>query len=408
MGLANLLEAYSDGLTPEAEAQLISREELVVNVKRRQVRQAGADQTDTAYIARLRQGFEGNLYAFAYTIMGFTRFKPGLHDEVCAFLQTVPPRRKMILMPRDTFKTSCGRALALHILLQPPERNCYFPNGISGIKKFAGCDARILFASETGPKADEQIGVIRQHCESNHMLRALWPNVIWDNPGGEAPKWTGSSLTMKRTQVYPEPSILSIGVGGRNTGRHFTVFILDDITALEAMKSKAVLSDALRWYGLTLPLHDDMENGLEFVLGTRWVMGDLADLIWEGPRYSSADLDGFAIYKRSAEEDGHAIFPEHLSMERLRKLKLPPPVGVGDLYPLLYMNDPLDPSRVVFNMSKLRSFVWLDDDCIGYAPDSRDQQVEVLMKPPKVPLPAGLTLNEHTYRLLHPGDDDNE
>jgi hypothetical protein len=47
-----------------------------------------------------------NLYFFSKAILGFKDVRPGPHGALCRFLDDHPSRFKLVLMPRDHYKTS--------------------------------------------------------------------------------------------------------------------------------------------------------------------------------------------------------------------------------------------------------------------------------------------------------------
>src|SRR5579859_2615062 len=127
--------------------------------------QAGADEDLSD---RLRTACEDSLYIMSKAIFGMSAFTPTLHRPMCDYLQNGRIRRKSVLMPRSTFKTSMARCLGIHMTIQQPDKNWYFPGK-------DGRNTRILYAAETEKRAMSRIGWIRRQYEANELLRALWP-----------------------------------------------------------------------------------------------------------------------------------------------------------------------------------------------------------------------------------------
>jgi len=359
-------------------------EEVVVDRRTGQPRHAGADQSDGPWIMQFRRRAEQSLYVFAKGVLGLTRLTPTLHKPLCAGLTRIPPYRKLRLLPRDHLKTSVvSRALPMHALIQPPETNVYLPG-------FEGASTRVLLAGETATNTEHQLRWIEMQFESNVRLRALWPHRCWDNPRKEARKWNESEMLLPRTLSFPESSIETIGVGGAVTGRHYDILIKDDLATLDAANSPIIMAGAIEWHKASRALFHDPDRGLEFTIGTRWAVYDLYhDIIEHDP---SVECE-----VRSAIEEGAPIFPELFTLEGLDRLRR----ELGPLFPLLYLNSPVDAAISDFAMAEVREFTVVGN-ALRFDEDERDFVLrERLNAPPvAVPMPSGLPLNRDTYDLM--------
>ena len=212
--------------------------ELVIDAQTGEVRQAGADGPG-AWARQVREACEGYLYLFGKIVLG-RRYFTTLHREICDFVQG-PGGRRVALAPREHGKTSIvAHCLPIHILIQPKERNLYFPGE-------DGCEQRVLIASATLELAQESLGVIRGLLDGCALLRAWWPHRVWfDRP--RSVKWNESALVIPRVGSWPDPSVRAIGVGGEVTGRHPSALVEDDLVGREAANSPAVMDDAMDWH----------------------------------------------------------------------------------------------------------------------------------------------------------------
>ncbi len=71
---------------------------------------------------------------------------------------------------------------------------------------------------------------IKQELETNEILKALYPDILWMNPGKDAPKWTEEAITVKRKSNSKESTIECSGlVDGMPTGAHYLLRIYDDV-----------------------------------------------------------------------------------------------------------------------------------------------------------------------------------
>ncbi|RJQ37456.1 MAG: hypothetical protein C4555_06380 [Dehalococcoidia bacterium] len=361
--------------------------ELTVDPKTGLVRQAGASMAEGEFVQRVKAQAEADLYTFAVSILGLTRMTKRLHLPVTRWLMHIPPYRKLLLLPRDHLKTSMMRALETHMLLQPAERNPYFPGK-------DGSTTRVLLANETATNAMNQLRWIAGQFESNPLIRAFWPHRCWENARKQSKKWAEEAITLPRPQDFPEASIETIGVGGAVTGRHYDVLVKDDLISVEAMNSAVVMQGAIEWHKTSRALLDDPNVGLEFIIGTRWAVYDLyQDILDNDP--SVEPLIRMAI------EDGEPIFPEIFNLNALAQLSR----ELGPMFPLLYMNTPYDPSLVDFDLHDIRTYEAVGQ-VLRFATTEHDQRLAeryAVASLPLPPVPQGTVLNSRTYESIFRG-----
>ena len=341
------------------------RDEFVVEPSGNSVRQAGT--TDTAgssiqgeFIGTMKLLAERKLFVFAKTILGMDRLTDHLHKEVCNNVQKCPPYRKLFLLPRDCFKTTIiSKALPLHMFIQQPDTNPYMPG-------FLGRNVKILLACETVDRGKKHITWIEAHLEKNELLRAFWPDVMWDAPRRDARAWNATEFFLPRdlSKEQSDPTMHTVGVGGAITGGHFDVIIDDDLVTFEAMNSQTVMQEAIQWHTLSRALLEDLDTSLEFIVGTHWAVHDLYTHI----RKNDPTVE---IYKRSLVEDGKIIFPEEFSEAAVAGLR----ASFGPMFPLLYQNDPRDSELCDFSEGQLRYYE-LIDGCFVFSEEPVDRQVE--------------------------------
>ena len=383
--------------------------------KNGQPRQAGADLPEGQYIIEFRERAEQNLFVFTKGILMRSYLSPTLHTEVARWAQRRevthkvtqainPSYRKLLLLPRNHAKTSIiSHGLPCHLLIQPKDANIYLPGK-------AGVDTRIMLAGETERRAANNLSVIQAAFENNRLLRALWPQCCWDNPRKEAPKWNKIEMVLPRTTDYPDPTVQAIGVGGAITGARHDVHIKDDLISFEAANSMVVMETAIAWHLASRALLDN-DNSLEFIIGTRWAVHDLYDVIMNGGIVDGEKFDAdptVNVVVRSIVEDGKVIYPEKFAIQHT-----PGKISVtslmkehGTMFPLLYMNSAADPSLVDFDMDEVRAFTFRDGD-ITFDEDERDTTImeranashNVATAAPDTQNLRGLPLNKDTYDI---------
>lgn len=358
-----------DSPLEEGEENIFETEEIIVDQKTGKVRQAGTDGVGGEFIQQFKDRAEKSLYFFSKSFMGRDRLTPALHKPICDWFSKVPPHRKLLLLPRDHYKTTiASQCLPIHLVIQSPEKNIYFPGK-------SGTDTRILLACESEQRASNHLRWIESRFEGSKYLRALWPHCCWDNPRRQSKKWNEQAMLLPRINDYSDPTIQVKGVGGVITGAHVDVMIKDDIISLEAANSVVVMQTAIEWHIASRALFDHPDLSLEFIIGTRWAVFDLYSYIMDNdPTVSHLT--------RSIIENGEPILPELFSKDTIKRLQK----EFGVLFPLLYMNSASDPELTDFNPEELREFE-ISDSMVIFSEDERDYLLVEKIKLDKIEVP---------------------
>lgn len=406
--------------TSEAEARTLDEErvarspvaadldrELVVDRRTGKARQAGAAPTaggEADQLLQWRKHFQGSLYAFTKGVLRRRYLSPVLHKGVCRFITRIPPRRKLLMLPREHAKTTIiSHGLPLHMIVQDAETNLYFPPALlpASTEPIDGSDVRMYLCGETLGRARDHIRVVRTVLESNQRFRAFWPHRCWDNPRRQAKAWNNEEIIIPRENEFPDPTLRAMGVDGAITGAHPLVLIKDDLISNEAADSAAVMTTAIQWHIDSRALIN-RDECLEFIIGTHWAVGDLYC-------YIEAEDPTVEIAKRACIEDGRTIYgPPHgpFTPEKIEQLRR----EFKSRFPLLYMNSVSDPDLVDFLESDLREFV-IENGFIHFTEGERDavlthkQEAELRAAGAEPRLPPspdlrGQRLNGETYKRL--------
>jgi len=178
-----------------------------------------------------------------------------LHKELCDWAQQYINKNKLILMPRKHFKSTLFTvARAIQYLLI--DQNCSIMIG----NKVHGIAMKFL---------DE----IKQHLESNKILRGLFPDIIPENPMRDSRKWTQEEIYVLTTQVQRNPSVITYGLDSGKTGMAFENAILDDMIDEETMRSKPLLEKTREFLAMMRYLMNP-GNVIDFI-GTRYGFNDI-------------------------------------------------------------------------------------------------------------------------------------
>lgn len=270
-----------------------------------------------------------DLFTFGRGVLKYKDMTKRTHGPLCVFLQYNPALMKLVLYPRDHYKTSAGT--------------------ISGNMQKATADPeqRILIRNESATNAQRMLRAIRQHAEGNRIYRALYSHVIPKDT--RRVRWNDEEIDFKREGQYPEPTFDSIGMTGAVTSRHYTHICDDDPISEEAVKSEKVMADAITRIGTVLELLTKPEQDTYWLIGTRWALHDVYS--WSMQNYGNR----MAKLIRGAIEDGQPIFPELLSLETLALKRQ----TLGEYkFSCLMMNNPRNTELQDLNIDDLKWWRW--------------------------------------------------
>lgn len=353
----------------------LRRAELVIEKKSGRVRQAGASDAEGEFVRKFKRRCEHSLYAFSDGVLNYHFLQPELHKPVCDWLTTFPPYRKMLLMPRNHGKsTLVGRSLPLHALIQHKDSNPYFPGQ-------PGTNLRLVMAGEIESRVIDHIRIIKGALENNALLRALWPNVVWDNPNRQAGKWSDTELLVPRETNFPEPTIRGVGAGSAITGAHPNMIIKDDITTERAANEAPTMQRMIDWHDNTRALFANPDTDLEFITATYWAAYDLPNYIEKNDPTVEVNTQW-----RQLVHDGKVIFPKKYgfpgAVEQLMKES-------GVRFNFMYMNTVAGKDITDFMSSDLRDYA-LRGDSLYFTSDERDDSLQEVKDQPRGPKPEEL------------------
>lgn len=279
-------------------------------------------------------------------------FQPNPHAGLFSnFLQTDPDvnlndldkliKKRMILWPRGTFKTSAVRAAIIQLIL------CY-PN------------IRILILSGARNLASLQLERIKEFFENpTEKFRELYPEFCGQRLGNKS-QFTIPNRTLR---ILAEPTV-SISTGRSvKAGSHFDVIFVDDLVNDQNYQSIESLEKCWVEYKNIGPLLQPA--GYLFVTGTRYSFGDTYERIKEAAEAEQKET-GRTVWKistrtcwktingkrevlfpefvtRDGRTEGHTV--EYLESERREK---------GDeFFACQYENDPIASGTQTFTQELL-------------------------------------------------------
>lgn len=290
----------------------------------------------------LRQLATTNLYFLCKGVLKFAKPfygeepSPSFHGPLCLQLDEVklPYARSLDLWPRGHLKT--------HLITIGKNIQYYLQDH----------DVRILLVGSNEDNAKKNLGLIKHQFLSNTLLQWLFPECVPD-PKGE--KWSETAIVLPRSHNKAEPSFKAIGWGTRITGHHFDVITKDDLIDEKTEKSPQVMDKIISWHLLSKNLFDSPSSGVDQLVGTRWMQGDLYDFVIKNePEYVVRKVS--ALY-RSPSGEWHSSWPERFKVEALFEMRKKDPA----MFACQQMNDPRDESVCAFKPTWLKYYGFSDD-----------------------------------------------
>lgn len=128
--------------------------------------------------------------------------------------------------------------------------------------------------SHTRPIAKAFLRQIKREFEANVRLRGLFPDVIWDVPHKEAPKWSeDDGIIVKRSSNPKESTVEAWGlVDGQPTSKHFALMVYDDVVTADSVTNPDMIKKVTAAWEVSRNL--TAEGGCTRYIGTRWHFAD--------------------------------------------------------------------------------------------------------------------------------------
>lgn len=169
--------------------------------------------------------------------------------------------------------------------------------------------------SHTRPIAKGFLRQIKREFESNEELKRLYPDVLWENPQKEAPKWSeDDGIVVKRRTNPKESTVEAWGVvDGQPTSKHFRVLNYDDVVTRESVGTPEMMAKTTD--ALVLSYNLGAHGGARRFIGTRYHFNDTYRTLMERgtarPRLYAATADG--------KVDGEPVFLTREALDGKRR-----------------------------------------------------------------------------------------
>lgn len=207
-----------------------------------------SDKRKAAWRVALRETYKKSLFATAKYLCNFTDINEHTHGDVIKALEE-PTKRKLIVMPRGTFKSSIGCvAYPIWLLINDPNK-------------------RILIDSEVYTNSKAFVSQIKGIVESERFTSIFgkWTGMKWAE--GAITVGARTSLSIK------ESSVQASGIGATKVGQHYDVIICDDMNSDKNSATEEGLKKVIAHYRMNISILEP--NGTLAVIGTRYSASDL-------------------------------------------------------------------------------------------------------------------------------------
>lgn len=309
----------------------------------------------------MRDQCRRNLFFLVYEVLGYRDLDPTFHVEQCRRLNHWPKKEDgsffmymFDFWPRGGYKTTIAtiaRCIQTHI--RNPEETCLIVHG----------------KQDT---AEEIAVAIRDHWESNALLRWLFPDICWAR-SSEAPRWEKSAFTLRRRRSNKNPSVGVTSYESSKVGGHYTKIFPDDLVTDSNTGSTDVMKDVYEFFKTLKFLRDEITIRRGDVAWRPWFTGDIVKtnfcIASVATRWDINDSNSKCIDPKNAEfsgecsvniqkairDDGTSFFPARFPITYLRQMQ-----AQGQfLFSAQMQQDPYPEGTAVFQGKKLNR--WNDD-----------------------------------------------
>src|SRR3990167_6382491 len=171
--------------------------------------------------------------------------------------------------------------------------------------------------SHTRPIAKAFLRQIMRELESNKVLHAAFPDVLWGENVNRAPKWNeDEGIILKRKSNPNESTVEAWGlVDGQPTSKHYKILLYDDVVVAGSVTTPDMISKTMqemeRSYNLgTTP-------GIKRAAGTRWHFNDAYKTVVDRGTLIAREHPG----RLGGTEDGESVFwPEKVHQDKRRDM----------------------------------------------------------------------------------------
>lgn len=195
----------------------------------------------------IAEEYKDSLYKTAKDLCGYGDMTWHTHGKMIEAIESQTDR-KLIVMPRGTFKSSvCSVAAPIWWLMRDPNE-------------------RILIDSEVYTNSKNFLREIKGHLTSSNFT-TLFGDWRGDN-------WNEAEVTVKpRSRIYKEASITCGGIGTVKVGQHYSRIVGDDYNSGNNSETPESRQKIIKHYKMNTAILDP--GGIYMIVGTRYAVDDI-------------------------------------------------------------------------------------------------------------------------------------
>jgi hypothetical protein len=157
-------------------------------------------------------------------------------------------------------------------------------------------DITIGIFSHTKPIAKAFLATIKREFESNSVLKALFPDIFYEDPERQSPSWSLDNGIIVKRQSNPNVATIEAHglVDGQPTSKHFKLLLYDDVVTDTSVYTPEQITKTTEAWSLS----DNLGSigGRKWYVGTRYSFADTySEILKRGaaiPRVYPATNDG--------------------------------------------------------------------------------------------------------------------
>ncbi len=218
--------------------------------------------TDKEVLWAAQEKFKRSLYDTCKTLLGMRDINPRTHGKVIDLLQDDSIKKKLVVMPRGSLKSSiCSVGYPVWKLLNNP-------------------NLRVMIDSSLYTNSRNFIKEIRGHLEGPRVT-GIYGQLKSDT------NWSDGEITIKRTKILKEPSVMASGVAANKVSVHVDTIIHDDLNTEDNSRTPELASKVLDHYKRNISILEP--DGTILVVGTRYSALDVIASIIENEMMLNLD-----------------------------------------------------------------------------------------------------------------------
>lgn len=298
-----------------------------------------AKNTEADKIKILAEHGRKNFYFFMRYVLGsqpgFELIQEVPHKEMCDLAQNWGKRKKLILTPRDTFKTTI------------------FVVGYSLWRIINNPQIAILITADKQNTSIQSLAAIKEVIECHPTFRACYGDLQGDS------MWAANMIKVKtRTGSGKRaPTIMTSGVDSPKVGFHFDLILFDDPHNEKNISTPEQIMKVIKYYIGLHPLMDTLTGQMQ-ITATRWHHQDIHNHIL------TEEKKEWDIFIKAAEWEENGVikyfYPDRLTPEFLQKRK----EVSSYFFSCQYLNNPTDDENALFKKDQINYFINDDPEFI--------------------------------------------